>query len=279
MKLRVTSIQRGCVYDGPGVRTTIFLKGCTMRCPWCCNPETISMEEEYFIDDSKCQFKNGTSSKFCDDCVRKGGFHSLVECPFGVSVAVSRDFTTEELYELLSKDFHLMQCSGGGVTISGGEPLLQMAILPPLLERLKKADIHITFETTLTSTEDFIQLATKYADMMLVDLKLQPDHPLYSNEYLQRLSKSIRFCKDTGINIIFRLVFVDSIIGHEGTIITALNRLGVDSVDLLKCHNLGFNKYRRLGINNKDYTASQNGFERFADFLIANKIKVTKLSI
>lgn len=71
--LEVTNIQRGCVYDGPGVRTTVFLKGCSLCCPWCCNPETITREDAFYIDNSKCLKYQGISSSICNACEKYGG--------------------------------------------------------------------------------------------------------------------------------------------------------------------------------------------------------------
>ena len=208
MKIRVTSIQRGCVYDGPGVRTTVFLKGCTMSCPWCCNPETISSAEEYFIDDTKCLQLKGISSKLCEFCIRNSGTRSLSECPFGVAVPVSKDYTPEELFEILARDFSIMRNSGGGVTFSGGEPLLQIDVLEPLLLKLIDNGIHIVIETTLFIPLLNILKASMYVNLFIVDLKLQPLHKLYKNEaYIATLDNTI---KKLGYNkTLFRVVFIN----------------------------------------------------------------------
>lgn len=280
MRLRITSIQRGCVYDGPGVRTTVFLKGCTMRCPWCCNPETISKDEEYFVDDSKCLLKNGHVSKICESCERNGGNVEVTECPMGVSEPVSKDYTVDELYEILSKDFDLMRVSGGGVTFSGGEPLLQTDTLVPLLNKLQDEGIHIAFETTLTATDDSVMKIAQYADLMIVDIKLQPEHPLYCNEkYIDRLRKSLSELRTRNVSICNRLVFVNSMAGDYEYAYGILESLGIHDVELLCCHNMASNKYKRLGQDSYNFAANTSLFEEFSESLNRDNIRTLKLSI
>lgn len=280
MKLRVTSIQRGCVYDGPGLRTTVFLKGCTMRCPWCCNPETISKEEEYFIDDSKCFLRNGSTSKICGDCERNGGKKEISDCPFGVSEPVSKDYTAEELYDLLSRDFELMQSSGGGVTFSGGEPLLQIDALEPLLVKLKSDGIHIAFETTLTTSDDSIRKAADFANLLIVDLKVQPEHPLYNNDtYIEKLYKRIHHYREKNINLSYRIVYVNSMLAEVGNVVKILEEANINHIELLLCHNLGSNKYHKLNMEGENFSADRNGYDEFSNLLCDRQIIINKLYV
>ena len=278
--IRATNIQRGCVYDGPGVRTTVFLKGCTMKCPWCCNPETISSEADYFIDDSKCQLRKGIHSKLCVSCERNGGNQTISLCPFGVCEPTSHDYSVSELFEILSKDFDLMRSSGGGVTFSGGEPLLQIDALEPLLELLNNEGINIAFETTLTTNVESVEKAVNYADTMIVDVKLQPQHPLYNNKsYIKRLSNMLNICRENNQHVIFRLVFTDDMLNNSINTVSVLKTLNMDSIELLKCHNLGNNKYTKLNFSNADCTASFESLESFAVILGNENIRVEKLSV
>lgn len=130
--LNITSIQRGCLYDGPGVRTTVFLRGCILKCPWCCNPETIFLENDFFLDNSKCLKIKHINSSLCDNCERYGGAISVDNCPFGVSERISDIYPFEDLINELLKDKTLFDATGGGITFSGGEPLLQVADLTDL---------------------------------------------------------------------------------------------------------------------------------------------------
>ena len=118
MKVRVTNIQRFCLNDGPGIRTTVFFKGCNLKCPWCANPENIEYEIQEFYNPNTNE--RGT---------------------FGY------DIELEELERQLLKDESYYNMSQGGITFSGGEPLLQFHKLEPLLKRLKEKNIHLCVET------------------------------------------------------------------------------------------------------------------------------------
>ena len=212
MLLRVINIQRGCVYDGPGVRTTVFLKGCSLHCPWCCNPETISYEEQWFIDDRKCVLRQGRSSQLCAPCERQDGTRSIQSCPYGVVEPTSYDYSTEELLEILLKDKELYKESHGGVTFSGGEPLLQSEELVTILSKLKGLNVHIVLETTLVASEKAINLVLPYVDLYIIDLKLQPQMKLSDRSYLGSIKNKLSLMRDK--QKCFRLVFVDEVFDY-----------------------------------------------------------------
>lgn len=129
MKVKITDIQHFSLHDGEGIRTTVFLKGCNLKCPWCANPECISPK------------------------IEKG---------FGKCISL------DELREEILKDKPFYE-TGGGVTFSGGEPLLQINALKPLLDTL---DINICFETALFVSENMVKIANDYADELIVDIKM-----------------------------------------------------------------------------------------------------------
>ncbi len=151
MSLRVTSIQRGCVNDGPGVRTVVFLKGCSLRCPWCCNPETQLMEHQAYINNDKCLLYKKCPSQLCNNCVRVGGTKDLNQCVFGVYEEVAKDYEVSQLFEEINNDEKLFRETGGGITFSGGEPMLQAESLLLLLKLLNNKGFHIAIETTLVA--------------------------------------------------------------------------------------------------------------------------------
>lgn len=140
MSVRVTNIQRMCFDDGPGIRTTVFMKGCSIHCPWCSNPENISFQSESYE-------KNGVSGTY------------------------GREYSSSELTELILKDKGFWE-PDGGVTFSGGEALMQAEGLVDILDLLKQSHIHIAVETALFVPSDKIQLLLPYIDYFIVDIKI-----------------------------------------------------------------------------------------------------------
>lgn len=277
MSLRVTSIQRGCVYDGPGVRTTVFLKGCLLRCPWCCNPETILSEEQIFANDSLCLKLKGIESVLCAVCERNGGVKLVSECPFGVADYVSRDYTPDELFHILLQDKELYRISGGGVTFSGGEPLLQVRDLQSVLVKLKEENVPIAFETSLVTDDVNIEIARKYADLFLVDLKIQPKMYLFEMEYIQATLSKLALLQ--GKDILFRMVFTDDVLEQKEEVLRQLQVFKVTAIEILRCHNLGEKKYEKLGWGFKSHMADLNKMQEFTTWLNSHHISVTLLSI
>lgn len=269
-QLRVTNIQRGCVYDGPGVRTTVFLKGCSLHCPWCCNPETISFDEQWFINNAKCLYLHGKSSKLCEKCARVQGQRSIHDCPFNVAEPASYDYSAEDLFKLLISDSDLFSQSGGGITFSGGEPLLQAENLVVLLNKIKEQDIHIAFETTLVASNNALDIVLPYIDLFIIDLKLQPQTRLKDSQYLDRMQKMISFLRDK--KKLFRVVFIDDVFDHKEDVLTALKKLGVTCIELLLCHNLGEKKYEKLSMKNLQFKAGATKAESFRKYLANNGV-------
>lgn len=137
----ITNIQRMCMHDGPGIRTTVFMKGCTLNCPWCSNPENISFEQEYYIDDN------------------------------GKRVGIGKLYDDKKLIKELMKD-SVYWDTDGGVTFSGGEPLMHMDYLEKIMCMLKSMKIHIVVETALFIPKDMLIKAISYVDLFYVDLKI-----------------------------------------------------------------------------------------------------------
>lgn len=275
--LRVTNIQRGCVYDGPGVRTTVFLKGCSLHCPWCCNPETISYDEQWFIDDEKCLFLQGHSSILCEKCERIRGTRSVRECPFGIAESTSKDYSVDELFDILIKDVPYYKETNGGVTFSGGEPILQASELVDLLVKLKQNSISVTFETTLAVNEAKLKLIIPYSNLFIVDLKLQPQMFLGNQTYISQMRKKLDMLSDK--QLLFRMVFVNEVLDKKDEILTSLKILNINNIEVLLCHNLGQKKYHKLFSQCVDYSSDKSMAKVFCEFIGENKIHTTLLSI
>lgn len=276
--VRVTNIQHGCVNDGPGVRTTVFLKGCPLRCPWCCNPETQSIEHEAFIDETKCLYLKGEDSELCKDCVKVGGSEPLNKCRFGIYKEVAKDYSEEELLKEIFIDRDLYEKSNGGVTFSGGEPLMQSGALLPIMKKLKEERISIALETTLYAPTECIEKMMPLVDYWIVDLKFQPEMFLGDINYLNKICSAVKQIKIKAF-VVCRLVFVNSLEGREREISDTLNSLGVEEIEILQAHDLGQNKYRQLNRILEEFSSTLEIMSLFAQGLRKNGINTKILSI
>ena len=247
-KIRVTAIQRLCVHDGPGVRTTVFLKGCYLQCPWCCNPETLRFDKDLLYDKKLC--KKDKLSMICRGCIFVGGNRIVEECPIGAFERTYKDYEADELYDLLMKDKNLYE-RGGGITISGGEPLLQARPIASLLQRLKESGIHISVETSLYAPFLQLNFVKPYIDYWIIDLKYQygyianPDAGILSID----VDKNLLFIQNavSSAQICYRMVVMKEIVGKISSIAQELKSHHVNGIELLAYHYLGKNKYKELG--------------------------------
>jgi len=186
----IGNISRYCTKDGPGIRRTIFFKGCPLHCPWCHNPELISPEAEIAFWDKRCIS--------CGDCVeicperaithtQTGERGSVIVdrtlctgcglcaecCPTNALELVGKEYELEELLEVVLRDRLFYEASGGGVTLSGGEATMQLPFMAELLKALKREGIHTALETNgFFSWEDFSSTCLEYLDLILFDVKI-----------------------------------------------------------------------------------------------------------
>ena len=180
MKLLVTNIQRFCLHDGPGIRTTVFLKGCTLHCPWCCNPENISFYPQFYFEKKKCISFNEicpygkcilANQSVTTEKLEKLTFIDMERCKCGAIGIYGRWYMEDELYTELMKDSSFWE-EEGGVTFSGGESLLQWNALKELAEMLKKSGTHLCVETSLFIPHEIVLNALELIDHWIIDVKL-----------------------------------------------------------------------------------------------------------
>lgn len=275
--LEVTSIQRACVYDGHGVRTTIFFKGCPFKCPWCCNPETLNGSLVNYIDESKCLKNQELQSPLCINCERYGGIAPLLDCPFGVCTPTAKKYDNiQTLVNEILLDKSLFKTSGGGVTLSGGDPLINAEQLLPFLQILKNESISCSIETTLYyKNTDLLNKMVPLIDEWIIDLKLQEEN--YRQDYMEVISGNLQILRDNNLDLRIRLVYIESLNAEK--VIQNLGKLRINVLELIKCHSLSKNKYRKLGLRFQDYTPSDESYLEFIQQLRANRVNVYQLKI
>ena len=235
---RIFNIQRYSLNDGQGIRTVVFFKGCPHTCPWCANPESMSPKIETVRRESKCLH--------CATCLQ-----DAEECPSGAWEHIGRDVTLKSLEREVLKDDVFFRASGGGVTLSGGEVLMQAEFATRFLQRLKQWGIRTAIETAGdTSPRRLLPLA-QACDEVLFDLKImdcaQARQVLSMNQ--PRVLENFRLLVAEGIKVIPRLPLIPGYTlntENVAQILAFLAPLPVDEVHLLPFHQYGEPKYSLL---------------------------------
>ena len=249
MSLRLTSIQRFSTYDGPGIRTTLFTKGCSIRCPWCSNPENLI----YDIQDYRTES--------------------------GIKKTYGRDYSVEEVFEICMRDKEFYG-DNGGVTASGGEALLQALGLSELFTLLNDADISCGIETSLYAPTTNLKLLLPKLDFLYVDMKilnkedakkhLSGDLEIYNNnlDYL--------FGNYSKEKIIVRIPIVKGYTDNKENMSECrkiLEKYKPFRCEIFSVHNLGAAKYKSLGAEYKQFeTIDNDTLEKYKDYLAVNGV-------
>jgi pyruvate formate lyase activating enzyme len=181
----VFDVQRFSIHDGPGIRTVVFFKGCGMKCVWCQNPEAVQPRVELAYYEERCLSGCRECVDVCPDDALRSARSQRVDfdrctlcgkcvdvCPTEALVRVGRETSARELFEEVVKDLPFFQASNGGVTFSGGEPVLHSAFLRTFLPRLRRAGIHVALETAGHYAFDLLQPLLPFVDLILFDLKV-----------------------------------------------------------------------------------------------------------
>ncbi|MEH3414932.1 [formate-C-acetyltransferase]-activating enzyme [Phytobacter diazotrophicus] len=236
---RIFNIQRYSLNDGQGIRTVVFFKGCPHTCPWCANPESLSPRIETVRRESKCLH--------CAPCLRDAD-----ECPSGAFERIGRDITLDELEREVLKDDIFFRTSGGGVTLSGGEVLMQAPFATRFLQRLRRLGIQCAIETAGDAPASRLLPLAKACDEVLFDLKIMDVVQAREvvNMNLPRVLENLRLLVSEGIHVIPRLPLIPGFTLSTENLqraLTLLTSLGIEQVHLLPFHQYGEPKYRLLG--------------------------------
>ncbi|MBC7318549.1 glycyl-radical enzyme activating protein [Candidatus Bipolaricaulota bacterium] len=288
-ELLVTKIQRFSIHDGPGIRTTVFLKGCNLKCPWCCNPENIKPQMEIY-------FKKGDCIE-CFECVKRCNFLEKPEdifrfpehfecvepCPTGALGIYGEKITTKKLLEILTKDIDYYNNTNGGVTFSGGEPLLQSKAVKKVIKKLKP--IHIAIETSLFAPEENLKDLLKDTDLFIVDVKIL-NHKIAQKTLqgnLKTFYKNFQTIKKEKIDTIIRFPAVKPYTFNKENIKKLINFLqenNIHHIQILEIHKLGLEKYKSLNLKMKNFKKpAKNEIKTLKSKLNERSIKMDYLKI
>jgi len=229
MRGLIFDIKHYAIHDGPGIRTTVFLKGCPMKCWWCHNPESQRMEPETIVRERKIDevtiSKPEVSGKWMD---------------------------VEEVMSIIVKDSLYYDESGGGVTFSGGEPLMQFDFVNRLLEKCKKNLIHTALDTCGIASHHKFEKILDNVDLFLYDLKLmdEEESKKYTGVGSERVLNNLRFIAGKNKRIYLRFPIIPGITDTKHNLESMKQFIktlpGIKKIDLLAFHNIAKNKYHRF---------------------------------
>lgn len=263
----IANIARMSLHDGPGVRTVVYFKGCGLRCRWCHNPETLSAAVQVLYAPVKCIH--------CGRCVAVCPAHHRIEgrdmvfdregctlcgrcataCPSGALSLCGETMTLDEVMAEIRKDAHFFQATGGGVTLSGGECLLQAEFAAALLSHCRDEGISTAIESALHVPWAQAARVLPYADLCFADLKIaDPDkHRLYTGQDNRLILDNLRRLTREREQVIIRIPLIpgvndslEDMCAFAGVISTLGE--GVQGVELLKYNNLAESKYHMAGL-------------------------------
>ena len=243
----IFDIKEFALHDGEGIRTTVFLKGCPLRCIWCHNPEGLSPKPELSVKKNRC--KNcGLCQKECshEDC--KGLNRCLHICPDNLVERIGTYIDSDTLARKLLKQCDFLNACGGGITFSGGEPLLQHEFLYDVIKRLK-GKVHIAIETSGFAPSDVFRKVIELCDFVYMDLKIadKEKHIKFTGVDNSVILQNAEILKSSGIPSTFSVPLIPGIT-DSGENLAEIRKIAGDTpVRYLKCNPLAGAKYDNIG--------------------------------
>jgi len=268
-KANIFDIKRFSYNDGPGVRTVVFFKGCSMDCFWCQNPESKSQESDILYYKDKC-IACGNCIKFCpkscfsfdenqdivykrEECIKCG--ICCDNCYPEALQKVGEFIDTDKIIDVLQEDEKILKISGGGVTLSGGEPLLQIDACEEILKKTKELQLTTAIETVANVSWEAIETILPFLDYMLLDIKtLDPKaHEKYCGITNKSILKNLEMLKyKTGFELIVRIPVVPTFNDTKEELIAIADKVkefsALKTIELIPFHRLGKGKFKAMGI-------------------------------
>jgi glycyl-radical enzyme activating protein len=265
-KAIVFDIQRASLHDGPGIRTTIFLKGCPLDCLWCHNPEATSSKRQLFFHYDKCT-QCGDCTKVCPENVHQilDNVHIIdygkcnfcgkcVEaCNYSALKIIGNEMSVDEVMKEVIKDMDFYENSGGGITLSGGEPLFRFSFSKDILTHCKELNIHTCVETSGFVSPHKFQQILPLVDVLLFDYKLTGSdaYKKYTGVSNQAILENLNAAYQFGISIILRCIVIPGINDtyEHFEAIAALEKKypKLKAIEILPYHDMGNNKRTSIG--------------------------------
>lgn len=260
----IFNIQKFSLHDGPGIRTTVFFKGCNLRCAWCANPESQKMQPQMTLDRTKCvgcgacvshcakaarSIRNGVSAvdeKRCSGCLE-----CMELCPASAIGSEGREMTLEQVLSETLKDLAFYRQSGGGVTFSGGEVLLQQDFATALARELHANGVHVAIETAAAVSPDRFRVFLQEVDYVFVDLKHYDSvrHRSATGLGNEQILQNIGILCHSGVESMVRIPVIPGFNAAPEDALgfaQCLKAKGVQKVQLLPFHQMGERKYSLL---------------------------------
>jgi pyruvate formate lyase activating enzyme len=264
----IFDIKKFAIHDGPGIRTTVFFKGCPLTCRWCHNPEGWTIAAQHIHHEERCIG--------CGDCVQLCPHHAIEAsdngmswddescmqcktcvqtCPSEAHEFIGQAVSIDEVVEKIKKDIIFYDASHGGVTFSGGEPLMQADFLLNLLKACGQLDLHRTVDTTGYAEAELLLAVADHTDLFLYDIKhMDPEnHKSYTGVSNEKILNNLKLLARHGANVNIRIPVIPGFnvnaenINRTGAFVSSLP--GVREINLLPFHNAATGKYARLDVH------------------------------
>lgn len=245
----IFDIKEFSLHDGPGSRITVFFKGCPLRCKWCHNPEGLSPQTQLMYKDASC-IHCGKCFQSCTHPECQPFKRCLHVCPNNCLEVVGKTLTAGELADKLIRYSGFLKANDGGITFSGGEPLMQSDFLCEILDILKSNNIHTAIQTSGYADEEVFKKVIDKLDYVMMDIKLADRelHKKYTGVYNDIIIKNFDYLKKSGKKFLIRTPLIPHITDTEENLSAIDKIIGSSPHELLSYNNLASAKYSMLGM-------------------------------